>query len=352
MKKPLIILFIVSLVFLVVSVDPVRNKVNAQDKAPEEYIIKKGDTLWDISDTKLEDHFLWPRLWNVNPQINNPDLIYPGDKIRIPSREELMRMPLIPKKKIPTVSKPKKPVFVLPEVVKPKYIVDRNLYITSGWISDEFPSIGEITYSPLNRKIVGKGDIVYLKIYVEKLLSYLGMSEMPALLVVNNEGVKSGKRFFAIRDIKVVKHPITGKPLGHQIRVTGILEIIGIDDKTTKAKITKSFEDVQIGDGLLPYQEMEPPLVTDMIRTPDIQGYIVESHTTSQLTGEGEIVFLDKGQDDGIEVGDVFYAFSEPPVKRPIGKIQIISLQPTTSNAVILKSAQEIMIGTKWGLKK
>ncbi len=347
MKKTFILICIVSLVFCVLSMIPAR----IEAEAPEEYIIKKGDTLWDISDTKLEDYFLWPRLWNVNPHIKNPDLIYPGNTIRIPSREELMRMPLLPKKKLPTVSKPKKPVFELPELVKPKYIVDKNLYIKSGWIADEFPGIGEITYSPLNRKIAGEGEIVYLKIDVKKLLSYLGLSEMPALLVVNDEGIKSGKRFFTIRDIKVVKHPITGKTLGHQIRITGILEIIGIDDKTTKAKIIESFEDVEIGDSLLPYQETEPPLASDATRNPDIQGYIVESHTNSQLTSKGDIVFLDKGHDAGLEVGDVFYAFSEPPIKRSIGKIQVISLQPTTSNAIILDSTQEIILGTKWGQK-
>ena len=48
------------------------------------YIIVKGDTLWDISNSFLKDPFLWPLIWKVNPYIANPDLIYPGQKIRIP----------------------------------------------------------------------------------------------------------------------------------------------------------------------------------------------------------------------------------------------------------------------------
>jgi len=55
-------------------------------ESPEvrEYIIKKGDTLWDISEKYLKNPFLWPNIWRKNPQIKNPDLIYPGHKIIIP----------------------------------------------------------------------------------------------------------------------------------------------------------------------------------------------------------------------------------------------------------------------------
>jgi hypothetical protein len=116
-----------------------------------------------------------------------------------------------------------------------------------------------------------------------------------------------------------------------------------------KAIITDSFLDINIGDGLLPYEDLEPPFISDTARTPDINGHIVESHSNSLLSGEGDIIFLDKGQKDGIEQGDVFAVFSDPPTERPIGKIQVVLLKPTTSNAVILESVHEIVTGAKWG---
>ena len=47
------------------------------------YIIKKGDTLWDLSQRFIDDPYYWPNVWAKNPEITNPHLIFPGQKIRI-----------------------------------------------------------------------------------------------------------------------------------------------------------------------------------------------------------------------------------------------------------------------------
>lgn len=57
--------------------------VSVRADHPDEYVVVKGDTLWDISGKFLEKPWQWPSIWQANPQIANPHLIYPGDRLSL-----------------------------------------------------------------------------------------------------------------------------------------------------------------------------------------------------------------------------------------------------------------------------
>ena len=57
--------------------------VSVRSDHPDEYVVVRGDTLWDISGRFLDKPWQWPAIWHANPQIENPHLIYPGDLISL-----------------------------------------------------------------------------------------------------------------------------------------------------------------------------------------------------------------------------------------------------------------------------
>jgi hypothetical protein len=77
-KRLLIIMAVASLAFSVQAQD-----IELREDHPREYIVQEGDTLWDIASRFLVRPWQWPAIWQANPQIDNPHLIFPGDRISL-----------------------------------------------------------------------------------------------------------------------------------------------------------------------------------------------------------------------------------------------------------------------------
>jgi hypothetical protein len=303
----------------------------------KDYIIIKGDTLWDISKGELKDPFLWPKIWKENPEIKNPDLIYPDQKIKIPlylkevAPKESAPKPVeeaIPEIK-PEIKEVKKeePVVKIKPVEK-KYLVDRDTLISSGYIAESIESKGKIIGAPNERSIFGKGDYTYIK-------------------AINS--TKAGHRFYIIHPAGEVKHPETGAMMGYLIEVVGVAEVIGEESGQTKVKITTSFGEATVGDLLNDHYEIEQPFLVDNPRTPAISGFVVATKQRRILNTQYDIVYIDRGRKDGIEIGDIVSTISKNKSNIPNGIIQIISTKEKTATAIIRKCEKEVTPGDKIG---
>ena len=185
--------------------------IGAQQQEYKDYMIEKGDTLWNISNKELKDPFLWPKVWKENPDIKNPDRIYPKQKIKIPLY--LLQKEIVPpaqKEIAPPAPKPvakpfikpkpeEKPVIIAKSPKKEKeYLVNKNLLILSGYITDPVNSVGTIYDKPGEITNLTKGDYAYIR---------------------TKNSVRKGDKFYIIYPVDEVKHPVTGRYMGVRVAI-------------------------------------------------------------------------------------------------------------------------------------
>ena len=327
-KTVLIVLF--SSLFILVSV------AFAQEQKYKDYTIQKGDTLWDISSDELNDPFLWPKIWKENPHIKNPDFILPRQKIKIPLhiiQKEIIAQPKprprpvqMPERKI-EIQVPEAQERPLTKIIQPapkqEYLIDKNLLTVTGYITDSVSSVGVIYDTPAETTQLIPGDYAYIK---------------------TNGPVKKGDTFYIIYPVEKVKHPATGANLGTRIAILGTAEVV--EEKDPKILITKSFIEIPVGSLLDTYYEIEPPLSIPNPRKPDVDGYVVTSLRRLKYLGTENIVFIDKGSNDGLKVGDLLATTMQDSQHKIMnGHIQVISTQPTTAAAIIRTTTREVHRG-------
>ncbi len=285
-----------------------------------EYTIKKGDTLWDISGLKLTNPFAWPKIWKENPQIKNPDLIYPGQVIRIPEDLIQKQVVLPPQESTPpkTVSMP-----MTKTVKEPKRLLSPDIILSAGYIEDQVNKAGSIIATPSGMSMVGRGDEVYISV---------------------NGPVNKGQKFYTFKTYGTVKHPVTKQPLGELVEITGVIEVTGKEGNYIKARVIKSYSEIEVGSYLDNYYDVKPLDITRE-RKGKAHGVIVAGKDLRYLTGRLDVVYLDRGVNDGLLPGDVLTVVSSDSPNRPIGKIRIISARNSTSVAEVVESTQEIVKG-------
>jgi hypothetical protein len=317
---------------------------------PDIYTIKKGDTLWGISNRFLKDPYYWPNLWSNNPTIPNPHFIYPGQKLAIYDG----RIEIVAAEPAPGDSNIPDEVFVSGE--EPDIITTAAVETAQEMPQEEiqifdissgigFVNVGDIENSGRivdavdNRLVLGPSDTVFLELN-------------------DLDGAIAGTRYTLLEIAEKIKHPITQRDIGYKVIDLGQLEISQVHDEVASGLILSSNREIFRGAILVPYQETDKE-ITLKKQERDLSGYLIATLRGNGSIGQFDIVYSDiGGAADGLEKGNMV-RISRPrsgsissltKLKLPdvlVGEGVIVGVRDSTATILVLKSADSIFIGDR-----
>jgi LysM repeat protein len=321
------------------------------------YVVKKGDTLWGLSDRFMKDPHYWPDLWARNPNdIRNPHFIFPGQRLKIyPDRIEVEAAPKAAPAKAEApvaASAPKaaeaaiEPVKA-PEIVE-KAVEERRFAVSGGegFIAGaDFKHYGKVIAGQHNRQIFAFDDVVYTDIG-------------------NRDGGKVGNRYSVYKKHSPISHPVTNQIIGFRVAPLGTLQLTEMAEKSSKAIITDSFLEIEPGALLLPFADKKKEVA---LKAPDrdLQGYIVETRGGQEAISAGDIAYIDLGTNQGVQPGNILYVirkikveinyFSAQDYDLPVdvlGALVVVETGENSSTALVVKSIDSIYRGDRLEMKK
>lgn len=212
---------------------------------------------------------------------------------------------------------------------------EQAIALQSGYIqASPEPVAGKVIDAREAKSLFGQGDALYLRLSP-------------------TTDAKVGDQFTLFRPTTNVYHPITRDYMGRMIVIMGVLEIDRAPvDRVASARIVLSFDSMASGDLLKPY-EAPPSVPARQATSGSLSGIVLDFKAPRQITGQSEIIYIDKGETDGVALGDRFTvsqrgkrlsATSRNP-DEIIAEIKVISLQARTATAYVLQSTDAIRRG-------
>ncbi len=264
--------------------------VALQPDHPDRYVVKKGDTLWDISQVFLQDPWRWPEIWQVNPQIENPHLIYPGDVIALVFGPDGKPQLQLLRGRQTVKLEPKVRATPLREAIPPipmdaiaQFLNDSRAVLTP----EELENAPYIVESQDSHLIAGTGDRIYVRSIPDR----------------------NSTRYNVYRPGVAYKRPGSETVLGYEALYVGDATLERTGDPAT-LELTSTVRETLIGDRLLPVAE-ETIQQSFFPHSPakQVDGSILKVVDGVSQIGQYQVVVIDLGSDDGMEQGNVLAVY-------------------------------------------
>lgn len=305
-------------------------------KVPEYHRVIRGDTLWDLSRHYHSNPWNWPRIWSYNPEITNPNWIYPGDRLRL----------LAPGK----VQEPirRRGGFTY-KGGRPR---SGTVFLRSrGYVdNDVLETTGTIVGSREEAMMLAEHDEVYVE-FPEDEYAHVGEE-------------------YTIFEVRDDVRPVRGgrRDLGDRVEIFGAVRVVSYDPEENIARgvITESINPIERGYRVGPIQrrfEVTPPVQNQV----DLEGFILSAVDPVEVLGEHFVIFVDRGQEDGLLEGnrlfvrrrrDMWREADDRPDDRAgypfevIAELRVVEVRPRTATCLVTRSTTDIRRGDSWEMRR
>jgi len=293
---------------------PAPTSPQIRDGVAERYVVKKGDTLWAIAEHFLKDPWLWPEVWQVNPKIRNPHLIYPGDVIALQYDANGKPVLVLEGTQLPT--KPSKDKSGLP-------VVKLGPQVRTEKLTKAVSTLSKATIAAfLNRPYLLNDDTIEDAAYVVSSQEEHLATASGARIYANGLEHTTLSAFIAVRPGQDYIDPETGEKLGVEGINLAETSLAKIGDPSTLI-VGKSRQEIIDGDILIPEEKTE--INTNFFpRAPKqkIQGQIISVYQGVGRIGQYNVVVINRGEEHGLEAGHILEVYqSGTKVRDPHGGI-------------------------------
>lgn len=360
------------------------------------YIIKDGDTLWDIAGAEFGNPLLWPQLYQANPYIADPDLIYPGDPLRLDIGIVVTEETIVETTPVTDSAPGSSEEFTevesfadnegdeVPDNLSngEETVLDRSetfdfdssdaefVILPAGDLSDMecstyiYETSSRKDKLPYSLNVMG-GESRYATSFASGDVVYLNQG--------GSDGLRAGEVYSIRRNLGAVEHPdslekrdFMGRSefVGYAIDQVGVLNVLAVQETSATAFIEKACSEVKVGDFLVPYEEEPIPLITELPQADRYKpfnsadhGTILRAENNIYSLGKGHLVNIDLGIQNNVAPGDLFVLFREnpnsdkkknldlPPVY--LGHGVALKVNETTTVMKIIDGFKEIHVGDR-----
>jgi LysM repeat protein len=252
--------------------------------APQSYTVKRGDTLWDISSTFLRDPWYWPEIWQINPQVENPHLIYPGDVLALAYGADGSPQLTLERGGAVRLS-PRVRSEPLEGAVRaiPYEVVAHFMSRPSVLEKDEIDDTPYVVSTREQHLVAATGNVIYVRGDVEGDIN---------------------TRYNIVHVGDALRDPDDGDLIGYHGVYTGEARLVEKTDPAT-LEITGSERETLDGDLLFPGSFDVPMDYIPHAPTQQVDGRVISIINGLYMAGQYQVVVINRGASHGVEPGHV-----------------------------------------------